>query len=295
MKITMLRFFIFCTALSVLLIVSAADAIACSCSRNGTVAEEFARTPNVVRLKLRSIEKAADSERNYGVEGIRQSKLTVEKVFKGNLKVGDELTFAQGGGADCVWTFSEKGIGTEYLFYLGGKPAKGKAQSRMPSSVIASTTMRGAATPPHGEVWTAFTCSRSSSLGYAAADLLYIEKMAKVRGKTRVSGTFTQSIEASVESEESIYRRLDGRSVRISGQGRNIELKTDENGVYEIYDLPAGRYKITPERVEGFKFSGEKTDFAQIEVKPEATPSKIFISRLTTLSAAKCSTQTASR
>src|SRR5215203_5291414 len=62
---------------------------------------------NIVVLKLQSVEKYREDEKGYGVDGVKQSRLTVEKVFKGNLKVGQELIFAQGGGADCVWTFHE--------------------------------------------------------------------------------------------------------------------------------------------------------------------------------------------
>lgn len=153
---------VFCAAFLTLLI-TANVAWACSCVRNGTVDEESAGTPNIVILKLQSIEKFAEGENAYGYGGIKQSKLTVEKVFKGNLKVGDELTFAQGGGADCIWTFDEKGISAEYLFYLGAKPVK-------------------------NNVWAAGTCSRSGSTKYRAADLLYLENLAKVRGKTRLSG-----------------------------------------------------------------------------------------------------------
>ncbi len=107
MTVIIQRFFIFSLSLFILL-VSTNGVLACSCSTNGTVDEQFARTANVVILKLQSVEKPAEGEKIYGYGGIKQSKLTVEKVFKGDLKVGEEMTFAQGGGADCIWTFSEK-------------------------------------------------------------------------------------------------------------------------------------------------------------------------------------------
>ncbi|HEY0429512.1 MAG TPA: hypothetical protein VGC76_17160 [Pyrinomonadaceae bacterium] len=231
---------VFCVLLFVY-IAFAIPADACSCVRSGTVDTEFEETPNVVVLKLRSVEKYADGEKGYGYGGVKQSKLTVEKVFKGNLKVGQELTFAQGGGADCIWTFSEEAIGTEFLFYLGEKPKN--------------------------NLWTAGTCSRSNAAKYAAADLLYLEKLGKVKGQTRLSGALTQIFESAVKGEESDYKLLAGRKILVSGNGKNIELKTDENGVYEIYDLPAGKYKITPEKIAGYQFTDEKSGSFEVEIK----------------------------
>lgn len=250
LKIKIRLVFVFCAAFFVFL--AAPDIVrACSCMASGTVDVEFAESPNVVVVKLQSVEKLAEGEKGYGYGGVKQSKLTVEKIFKGNLKVGDELTFAQGGGADCVWTFDADEIGTEYLFYLGAKPIKEK-------------------------IWFAGTCSRSGSTKYRAADLLYLENLSKLRGKTRLSGAVIQSIETTVEAEESLYRRLAGRKIRITGNGKNIELKTDENGVYEIYDLPAGKYRITPEKISGFKFNDGKSDWIEVEVKAKSHTEQNF-------------------
>ena len=44
--------------------------------------------------------------------------MVVERVFKGKLKIRDEIVFGQGGGADCIWTFDEESIGHQFLFYL---------------------------------------------------------------------------------------------------------------------------------------------------------------------------------
>src|SRR6185369_5585806 len=95
---------------------------ACSCAVNNTVDKDFLSIPNIVILKVQAVEKYPEGEKGYSYGGIKQSKLTVEKVFKGTFKIGQELTFAQGGGADCVWTFDESSIGQEYLFYLSAKP-----------------------------------------------------------------------------------------------------------------------------------------------------------------------------
>ncbi|MBK6724719.1 MAG: hypothetical protein IPG58_16065 [Acidobacteria bacterium] len=52
-----------------------------------------------------------------------------------------------------------------------------------------------------------------------------------------------------------------------------MKLKTDRNGVYEIYDLPAGKYKVRPEKVAGYKldsYSDEKKDFVEVDLKPRS-------------------------
>ena len=75
---------------------------ACSCS-NPLLKTAIEKSPNIVLLKLQAVEKYQNGESRNGE--IKQSKLTVEKVFKGKLKVGDTLIFGQGSGTDCIWTF----------------------------------------------------------------------------------------------------------------------------------------------------------------------------------------------
>lgn len=206
---------------------------ACSCAATPTVLEEYEWADTVVIVKATSIEKA---DKTYGYKGIRSATTVVEKVFKGNIKVDDEMVFAQGGGSDCIWTFDESSIGQEYLFYL---KSSGKDE----------------------KVWIVGTCGRSHNLKYAADDLLYLNNLKKVRGKSRISGT--------VEFEKDTDLSVEGIKIRVVGTKKTYEVKTDENGVYEIYDLPAGKYFIEPSTPKGWKidsfwleysrsFTGEK-------------------------------------
>jgi len=80
---------------------------------------------------------------------------------------------------------------------------------------------------------------------HAGDDLLYLNKLSKVRDKTRISGT--------VQFERDLGETFAGRKVRIVGAERTYELKTDDKGVYEIYDLPAGRYFVEPDVPKGWK------------------------------------------
>jgi hypothetical protein len=213
---------------SVVLVVGARPARACSCGGQQTVLDEYEWADVVVVARAVAVEKAEPEKtapegqmsngENY-VAGVKSTTMQVERAFKGKLKVGDQMIFGQGGGADCVWTFGEESVGRKYLFYL--KRPKGSS------------------------VWIAGTCGRSGSAEGAGDDLLYLEKMEKVRGRTRISGALT----FARESGESVA----GRKIKVVGGGQTYEVKTDENGVYELYDVPAGRYTVEPEIPRGWK------------------------------------------
>jgi hypothetical protein len=226
------------------LIFNARVARACSCGPTPTVLDAYEHADVVVIVRVMAVEMAADeSARNAGYGRVVSTKMVVEKVFKGNLKAGDEMTFAQGGGADCIWTFEEKDIGRQYLLY--------------PFQVSKKNPQR----------WVAGGCGRGNSLEDATEDLLYLNNLDKLRGKTRISGRLGFEAETALGVE--------GRKIRIIGPKKTYEVKTDAHGVYEIYDLPAGEYLIEPEVPFGWKvdafFLGYSPSFAG---SPEDKPLK---------------------
>ena len=201
---------------------------ACSCGPSPTVLDSYNYSDVVVIVSAVSVEKAEPektaqpgrmSDGIKYVDGVKSTTMRVEQVFKGTLKAGDEMIFLQGDGADCVWTFNEDDIGTKFLFYL----------KRLKDSTR----------------WIAVTCGRSKPVERARDDLLYLTNLNRVRNKTRISGTLRFLYDAG--------ESLAGRKIRITGAKRTQELKTDDNGVYEIYDLPAGRYFVEPEIPKGWK------------------------------------------
>src|ERR1041385_3344882 len=199
-----------------LLLIATATVTACTCGPQGTVLDQFEHSDEVVILKAISVQKAADTETDNYVDGIKSTTMVVEKVFKGKLKVRDEIVFGQGGGADCIWTFDENSVGQQYLFYLT-RPEKLAKYDFLPSK--------------EAGLWFVFGCGRSGRIEGAAEDLLYLEKISKVRGKTRISG----SIGGGSQYPDI---DVDGKKIKIIGPKKTYEARTDENGVFEIYGLP---------------------------------------------------------
>jgi hypothetical protein len=219
-------------------------ASACSCITT-PLDYQIKDSTDIVILRLKSIEKYK-SEENY--VRIKQSNLIVRKVYKGKLRVGQELNFNQGGGADCIWDFSEKEVGESFLFFLNQKKI-----------MLSSSRKKG--------FWEAHICSRSASLKFSASDLLYLEKIREVNGKTRLSGTVTKIVYS--EKNEPLSLRLAGIEVRIVGNGKDITVKTNKDGIYEVYNLPIGRYKVIPQKLDGYRLYQAESGF-EVEIKAKS-------------------------
>jgi hypothetical protein len=195
-------------------------ATACGCYPHSTVLDDFEQSDIVVIARLVSVEKVPEGKGPYG-SNINSATMIVERVFKGSVKVNEKLTFAEGHPiVGCTWDFYEKEIGRQYLLYLYA-PMK-------PSEPLRIST-----------------CNRSRNLEYANDDLLYLNNINGARGRTRISGVL------SVDSSEDV--RLDGRTISIIGKHKTYVAKTDKNGVYELYDVPPGRYVLNPELDFGWK------------------------------------------
>jgi hypothetical protein len=214
-----------------ILLAAANSANACSCGPRPSVLESFEQSDEVVIVRAIAVEKSENTENENYIDGVKSTTMVVEKVFKGKLKVRDEIVFRQGGGADCVWTFNEEMVGHQFLFYLS-----------RPEKLIADG-FRGL---KDADLWFAFECGRSEGLAGAAEDLLYLENISKVRGKTRISGTIGNRFDYPDID-------VDGKKIKIIGPKKSYVTKTDKNGVFEIYDLPPGKYFIEPEIPAGWK------------------------------------------
>lgn len=240
--------------LSCIFLLSAAQtAAACSCGPRPTVLDSFDDSDEVVIVKVLSVEKAEDTVDQRYVDGVKTATLIIEKVFKGKLKVRDEIVFGQGSGADCIWTFNEKMIGYQFLFYLS-RPEKFSDRSYLPSK--------------EPGLWFAFGCGRSTGLTGATEDLLYLENMRKRRGQTRISGRIGSRFnDPDIDAE--------GKRVKIIGKDKTFETKTDKDGVFEIYDVPPGKYFIEPEVVAGWKIDSSWLRYSASVVGAETGQPKV--------------------
>ena len=196
---------------------------ACECpDTDDTVLGKFEDARFVVIAKVTAVETS-------------HTKMVVEKVYKGNLRVGEEMIFGQGESGSCSKDFNERHIGAKFLFYLTRK-------EKTPS------------------VWYADRCGRAKPLpgfdntgqvGDAADDLSYLEKMDKVTGKTRISGTLVSYLWSPSDGRAN-FKRVTAVKVRLIGEKKTYETETNQDGVYEIYDLPPGRYKVEPRTPKGW-------------------------------------------
>ncbi len=195
--------------------------VACARASKPTVLQAYDGSDVVVIARAISVEKLSDqSQKPMTGTLVSSTTMEVEKVFKGKLRVGDKMVFGQGNGIGCTWVFYEEDIGKEYLFYLNS---------------------------PAGDerLWYEHGLGRSQVLEHAADDLLYLNKMDKVRGRTRISGVLDNDGLAGLS--------LEGQPIRIIGKNRTYVTKTDKNGVYELYDVPPGKYFLEPQLKFGWK------------------------------------------
>lgn len=189
------------------ILVTNTTALGCWCRSPSPVLDQFEASKIVLLGRLASV-----SESKAGI--------VAERVFKGRVKVGDNLEFEQGQFADCLRGFTEEEIGERYLLYL----SKPKDESLFAVS----------------------TCNRSNKVDNAFADLAYLDRMHEAAGKSRLYGYFTTS--------EAVALDFANLNIKITAKktARSYSVKTDANGFFEIYDLAPGEYLIEPQMPAGW-------------------------------------------
>ncbi|MBV9927136.1 MAG: hypothetical protein JOZ96_19110 [Acidobacteria bacterium] len=197
-----------------LLLLSSARAAACECVGHSSPAEAF---ESATAVFVGTVVSARTEVEGEYVHGEQTAVLRAEEVFKG-LEVGHEIKLLQPGG-DCSPKYK---AGQRRLFYAN----------------YDSVT----------KTWEVYGCGRGGGLEYAADDLLYLHALPRSAQRNRVSGAL-----ARYEEGFKLVGPLAGVKVRIKGEKKTYEATTDANGVYELYDLPAGTYIIEPELPPGLK------------------------------------------
>lgn len=192
---------------------------ACQCGQMPTVITSLNRSENVF---IGEIVKFGKEETTNKFDSPYGATISVKKVYKGSLKEGDIKFFVKGSGDNCLFEFSEKWIGLTLLIY-DSDSGWGKRFNLSEGITF---------------------CGRSANLEKATIDFLYLDNLEKLRGKTRIYGNVGFA-----------YGRENpqGRKIRIIGKDKTYEVITDKNGIYEIYDLPAGEYVLEPEIPKGWR------------------------------------------
>lgn len=233
---------VFLTLLATLLVTGSKTVNACVKHGFGlTTLEKYEKSELVVIAKGISVEKVKDGEKIYSRFGVKSLKMVIEKVFKGNYKIGDEIVLVEGSGNDYVDSFRESDVGRRYLLFICSR-------KKSPNTFQVLRGMND---------W--LSDEKAEELRYhensAAEDLLYLERLNELRGKTRIYGKIGINQDSYSKMGKKSIKVFKNVKVKMSGNGKSYETTTNEDGVYEIYDLPAGKYSISPEIPKGWKIS----------------------------------------
>ncbi len=133
--------------------------------------------------------------------------LRVEKSYKGIKE--KKVTLLQK-SSTCDWWFKSEMVGKEFLFYL--------AKNENSFTVIA--------------------CGRSAVITRAGDDLPWLEGLPNSLKRTRVSGT------TKISADD--FPAIGNVRLDIIGKNQTYKVTTDQNGLYEIWDVPPGNYSVIP-------------------------------------------------
>lgn len=196
---------------------TATQANACTCGPKPSVLDAWETANYVVSVKTRAIDRTPLVNNSDRILAVR---MTVIKSFKGDLKPGDEMIFLYDRASSCTWDFDDQAYEQEYLLYLAAPPGKSRH-------------------------WSVNICGRSKFLKDAADDLLYLNNEAALRGKTRLSGTIDFGADPSAPRT--------GIKLRVTNGKQTYLTAPNADGVYELYDFPAGKYTVEPELPLGWR------------------------------------------
>lgn len=141
----------------------------------------------------------------------RTTHFTVEEAFRG---VSGETIETTEHGTSCDYHFK---VGERYFVY-GSRDAK------------------------DGKVYVS-SCSATTTLDRAAAHITYARGVAQGEQTPSIIGYVSRETRTSAASYRS-HSPLEGIRVIAQAAGRTAETKTDADGSFKFYGLPAGRYSV---------------------------------------------------
>ncbi|MCM3873819.1 MAG: carboxypeptidase-like regulatory domain-containing protein [Pyrinomonadaceae bacterium] len=203
------------------LVISSRTVDACSCGGHPTSCGSYLAAEAVFIGSVQRVQNSMmkDDDGHEYIAG-QIAHVQVERTFKG-IKEG-EVVF-RSGGSSCDAVYKE---GQRWLFY--------------------------AYYDKKSKSWGIRACDRSTRIENAADDLLYLQALPASAEKTRIAGTLSHYEDDPVKGFTRV-KNIMGAKVKLTGANKTYETYTDKNGVYEIYDLPPGKYVIDPEIPPGLK------------------------------------------
>jgi hypothetical protein len=235
-------FWISSLLLSVLLLIVPHQVLGCSCAEKQNQLKEFESSELVFKGRIISIEAGKPQTETDPTGQPGSITVVVEKIYKGDLKIGQRLSLRRGSGIDCNYTFGNRDRGAtldpgiSFLIYLR-KP--------FPEIVYDST---GEPKESGNLINGVSFCSRSGDVSTAAHDLAYLDNLEKLKGKNRLSGRLIQFYGSSPPD-------ISDMRIKVIGNGKTYVTKIVESNYFEFYDIPNGEYVVEFETPEGWKLS----------------------------------------
>lgn len=100
--------------------------------------------------------------------------------------------------------------------------------------------------------WEVQRCGRTRMIKYVSDDLSYMNGLPAALNKTRIAGEVT-GYYTDEEEPQGRTERLAGVRLHIKGGGKEFEVVTDARGVYEVIDVPPGKYVLEPDLPAGME------------------------------------------
>jgi hypothetical protein len=193
--------------LLLILAFSAESALACSYGAS-TVCEKYERSDLIVVGKVESV-KPADGDQTVVV--------SIEKTYKGQELKQIVLDQPQ---STCDWDFTDD-VGKTMLLYIG-RYRKSKRYFALSPGI-------------------------QGRIERMSEDLYWLNNLPMSLKRTRLAGTielYKGGVLNWVQDPFEFVKNVNGIKVRVFNDKNSFELVTDKNGVYELWDIPLGKYQV---------------------------------------------------
>ena len=210
------------------LLLTASIAMACMCGST-SVCDAYSEAQIVAVAKVAGFKPAKwsssfvheDGRNEKLIEEGQEVVLNVSRWFKGR-RQSQQIKLLQPNWS-CDWTFEQKHLKKDYLFYLYLNA--------------------------ENKNYAVVSCGRSAGIRNAGHDLAWLDGLPKSLSRTRISGR------AKLNDDADTFPPAANISILAFGGQKKYELKTNKQGFYGIWDIPAGKYRITADIPENLILS----------------------------------------